>query len=126
MGNPIKIISVVMALVFSQDAIATQDAQRKLEASAQDGLAIDPSYEMKAMPAYFGTGDVMRRCAPPNAPVAAPFTLYISVSSSGQIEGQSAFPATDVAQCIIAGSSSRRLPAPKAALVLKIDMRFTE
>jgi hypothetical protein len=124
----IRFIAIIaFALLTSvRCALAEPKSQEQLEAAAEAGLKIDAAYEMKAMPAYFGDGAFMAKCAPPGSPVSDPFTIYISVSSVGRIEDQVAYPASAVARCMINASSGRSLPAPKAALVVKLEMRFTE
>jgi hypothetical protein len=119
--------AAIVLLLSTQQAYSVEPKPSELEAAAKKGLEIDPSYEERAIPVYFGPqAQFMQKCAPPGTPIAKPFVIYISVSPSGEIERQVSVPGSPIAECMISATRKRLLPQPQAPLILKLEMNFTE
>ena len=118
------VLAALVALsgrAFSATPVEELEARYQRAISTAEGL----SYEMKAVQAFWGNAQFMRECAPPNAPVADPLTIYVVIEPSGVISDYVIVPDSKVATCITKHTRDRALPPPPSNYTLKIELKFT-
>jgi hypothetical protein len=110
--------------ILGQFALASTSQSEDLASRSKASTAREPEYEAPAITAFWGDTAFMRRCAPPAAPLAETFIIYVAISPSGKPTYQTAEPMTAVAQCVLSHTSARTYPRPKQEYVLSIQLRF--
>lgn len=83
-------------------------------------------YEREAISAFWGNAAFMRECISPGSPIAEALTIYLVISTDGEIKKASITPSNTVAQCIVRSTKNKILPRPDSEFVAKIDLSFTE
>lgn len=59
------------------------------------------NYEREAISAFWGNAAFMRECVPPGSPIAKALTIYLIITTDGEIKKALITPNNTVAQCIV-------------------------
>ena len=118
MGISIFFISFPL---FGGSTVEEMEARHQKNVSTPQGK----SFEKEAVYAFWGDYHFMRECAPPNAPVAEPLTIYFEILLDGTLGEVVITPDTPVAQCIKEKTANRRYSKPPEKFVAKINLKFT-
>lgn len=116
----VTLLSVLSEPVLAATPLDVLEEQARQSLSTEEGLA----YETKAVQVFWGDARFMRKCAPPDAPVAAPLDIYVVIEASGSIGEYVIAPGNEVAACIKKHTRHRSFPPPSGTFTLKIQLVF--
>lgn len=99
-----------------------EDLQKTPEGADYEELAVQEFFERNF--------SAVQLCAPPDAPLARPFSIFLSVGPEGQVASMTFEPETDVTRCLLKNVIPVKFTKPSAKLpsriVVRIDMVFEE
>lgn len=116
---------LLLALAFPVGAMAG-DAVQGLEAIHRRDVstAKGERYNERAISYLFTHAAFMQKCAPPDTPKAQSFTFYITVATTGEVEGVTVAPINKTSSCFKKHVLPMRFPKPSARFVVEERLRF--
>jgi hypothetical protein len=115
-----------VALVSAGGQAAPVPTARDLDARNRRDTATPAGreFERKVVSAFWGDAAFVRECAPPDAPVPEPFTIWLEIKRDGSMGALVMEPETSVAKCIRKRLPPRTFEKPAADFVASIELSF--